>query len=416
MTPERHPRLRLPAVTGLFILAGLLAGTAPGQARQLPLERVAETLGAELIVARHNGYVTLRTSHHEAILIPEVRRVSLNGINVYLNGPLVKDARGLRLHEVDLETVLWPLFAEGTERPWPQDPLVVIDPGHGGTDGGAPGRGGLLEKEVALDIARRLQARLTQAGLHVRMTREDDRFLTLPQRTRLAREWRADLFVSIHLNASPNAAAHGVETFVLPAAGFPSTSNSNTDKREYSGNKHDAENTRLAYFIQKGLMFQTQADDRGVRRARFEVLRETDCPAVLVECGFLSHPSEARRLANGEYRDRIAQGVASGIFTYIKRRETGPVRESVPRSRATARPPVLSAPRPAVKADVATLIPNTPAAATPTNRPAATRPVPAPVIRTLPPPAPPAAAAVPLMGPPAPLRLEPVALERPSEL
>ncbi len=203
--------------------------------------------------------------------------------------------------------------------------MVVLDPGHGGADSGTIGPQNLFEKQIVLDISKRVKRKLNASNVAVRMTRDKDTTLTLQERPKLAARWGADAFVSIHANSATSKRACGIETFVIPGAGFPSTSSNTPDKKAYPGNNNDAVNTLLAGFIQQGILAQTKAPDRGVKRARFSVLRDANCPAVLVEVGFLSNPTEATQLNTESYRDRVAEGIAQGILTYLVKAEASQI-------------------------------------------------------------------------------------------
>jgi N-acetylmuramoyl-L-alanine amidase len=168
---------------------------------------------------------------------------------------------------------------------------VVIDPGHGGFDrGGIPGQR-VPEKMVALDTALRLQRILQKAGVRTVMTRSTDVFVPLPVRSAIANAQHDAIFVSIHYNASPRSGAHGVET--------------------YSENNRGAV---LAARIQRQIIHLVSTENRGVRSAEYYVLRHCRLPAVLVECGFLTNPSEAQLALTSEYRQRIAEQIAAGII------------------------------------------------------------------------------------------------------
>ena len=168
---------------------------------------------------------------------------------------------------------------------------VVIDPGHGGFDrGGIPGQL-VPEKMVALDTALRLQKILERAGVRTVMTRTTDVFVPLPMRTAIANAQRDAIFVSIHYNASPRSRAHGIETYCEDSAGAP-----------------------LAARIQRDILTQVSAENRGVKRGEYYVLRNCRIPAVLVECGFLTNPSEATLALTPSYRQRVAEQIAAGVI------------------------------------------------------------------------------------------------------
>ncbi len=273
-------------------------------------------------------------------LMPGGRRASIRGVQVWLQHPLERVGDDWVLARVDADATLSPLLrphrylagrTPGAGAPSPVFEgvpytgarpalVVVLDPGHGGADGGASGPDGLLEKDLALDLARRTRTRLERAGLRVHLTREDDRFVDLADRPALAARLRADVFVSIHLNASDDPSAAGVETYVLSKPGFPST-NHPTGRPSPRwgadpGNAHDAANAILGFLLQRRMLGEGRARDRGLRHARFLVLRQAPCPAALVECGFLTNAGDARRLADEGARARMADAIALGILDY----------------------------------------------------------------------------------------------------
>ena len=174
--------------------------------------------------------------------------------------------------------------------------VVVIDPGHGGSDSGAIGIGGLREKDVVIDISHQVTQILQENGIQVMMTRRNDRTLELRPRTEFANRVDADLFVSIHANAAPGgySSANGVETFYYQSG------------------------RRLAQNIQGSIMESFNMRNRGVKRARFYVLRHTRMPAALVEVGFVTGSSDSRVLAQPAQRRRMAQAIARGIIRHIR--------------------------------------------------------------------------------------------------
>ena len=289
-------------------------GTRP----RLPISAFMREYALE-IKTHETGKIELSRPGMQLKLTPGIRRLQMNGMSLYMNEPLSTLAAEPTISVADAETVLGPLMGAYIKQVIRERPLVVLDPGHGGADPGASGHFRTVEKSIALDIARRVRRKLRQTGIDVHLTRDRDHALSLPNRIVRARARGAHLFVSIHLNASRNRNAQGVETYVLPARGYPSTSNGSVSDRPYPGNKFDALNTLLACYVQKGLLTTTGATDRGVRRARFSVLRNASFPAVLVECGFLSNRTEADRLRVKDYRDSVAEGIAFGIQTYAGR-------------------------------------------------------------------------------------------------
>jgi N-acetylmuramoyl-L-alanine amidase len=252
------------------------------------------------------------------------RRVVLNGMAIYLNRSIGKVPGGWLIAPVDAADTLGAILFPARALRKVGCATVVLDPGHGGADPGTTGVGGMREKVLTLDIARRVRTKLRECQLSVWLTRDRDDTMTLDERCWRGRKLGADVFVSIHFNASRSGAIAGVETYIVPAAGYPTTADverqrAGTRVAPCPGNQFDGANAVLAHFLHKGLLSQTRADDRGIRRARFYVIRNAGSPAALVECGFVSNSREAARIADGAYRDRIAEGIARGILTYLNR-------------------------------------------------------------------------------------------------
>jgi len=174
---------------------------------------------------------------------------------------------------------------------------VILDPGHGGHDRGAA-IGYVYEKHLALDTARRVEEILRKQGYKVIMTRNRDVFIPLPDRAAIGNRYRNAIFVSIHYNYNRSGSGQGVETF-----------------------HHFAGSYSLASYIQAYLVQRTRMTNRGVKDANFHVIRNTTRnPAVLVECGFVSNSNERARMMTGEFRARIAEGIAQGIIAFKKAR------------------------------------------------------------------------------------------------
>lgn len=228
-----------------------------------------------------------------------------------------------------------------------QSPIkrIVIDPGHGGHDTGTISANGMREKDLVLDVGRRLRAyiRNNYPDVEVIMTRDSDRFVALEERTAIANSRRADLFISVHANASPSRAASGVETFFLspdraPAEDLQAAARENarlaSNKAEEKpepmfasvtvGNRV-AESRELARYIQAGLVRGIGAQsprtamNRGVKHAPFVVLLGAAMPSVLAEVSFLSNPKDEALLQTGQFRERVAASLFAGLNAYLKK-------------------------------------------------------------------------------------------------
>lgn len=219
---------------------------------------------------------------------------------------------------------------------------VVLDAGHGGEDEGAKGPRGALEKEVVLDVALRVAARLRERGLRVVLTRDSDRFLPLERRTAIANDARGDLFLSIHANAAADRAARGVETYFLSldatdeeaakvaarenaSARVPSAGARAIDDPlvailgNLMQNEHLAESSAFARMAETALANGSPRRSRGVKQAPFVVLVGLQMPASLVEVGFITNGQDEARLASREGREQIARGLAGAVLDYARR-------------------------------------------------------------------------------------------------
>jgi N-acetylmuramoyl-L-alanine amidase len=217
---------------------------------------------------------------------------------------------------------------------------IVVDAGHGGHDTGTIGPTGLMEKDICLDIALRLGKIIHQRlpGAEVVYTRSDDTFIPLEERTRVANESKADLFISIHANSSHDHAARGIETYYLNLKGSPDAmevaSRENATAQESIHDLEDIvkkiarsekidESREFAADIQESLAKRIQklnktVKDRGVRKAPFVVLVGADMPSILTEISFLSNPADERLLKNPEHRQRVAEGLYQGVANYLQ--------------------------------------------------------------------------------------------------
>ncbi len=264
----------------------------------------------------------LRSRYSTVVFTANSRKLSFNNTLIWLNSPTQKGATQWRIALSDSQAILDPLLRPSATLGGDRVTTIVLDPGHGGHDTGAIGYRRVFEKKAALDVARRTRDVLKAAGLQVRLTRDRDYFIPLARRTDLASQWGADLFVSIHFNASPSKSVEGIETYVCTSPGFGSTNGGRADTRTYEGNRFDRKNALIGYYLHRGLLTQTRAKDRGIKRARFEVLRAAPCPAALVECAFISNENDATRVISLEYRAALARGIANGIVSYVAKTKT----------------------------------------------------------------------------------------------
>ena len=193
--------------------------------------------------------------------------------------------------------------------------IVYLDAGHGGYDPGAS-YFGISEKSLTLAIQSRVKAKLEAEGYQVVTTRTSDTYVDLTDRSRAANASESDIFVSIHINASGSSAAQGIETYYYqPYAEYPSRINATYHANPTRLSMSDT----LANAIQSSLINATGAQNQGVKRQTFAVLRETTAPAVLLELGFLSNPQEAARLNTSAYQETLANAIVAGIKSYYEK-------------------------------------------------------------------------------------------------
>jgi N-acetylmuramoyl-L-alanine amidase len=219
---------------------------------------------------------------------------------------------------------------------------VVIDAGHGGEDHGARGPEGLVEKDLVLDLARRLAERLAGQGLRVVMTRDEDGFVPLDERTRIANAAAADLFVSIHANASRLRGVQGIETFFASLEASDEAAEQLAERENLAfgsdagpgvddpllailgdllATEHLADAQEFARLTQRRIATAEASRSRGVKQAPFVVLMGVRMPAVLVEVGFLTNAVEELRLSASSERERLVGGIADAVATFRQRQD-----------------------------------------------------------------------------------------------
>lgn len=300
-----------------FALPGLLiASIATGApaAEMVPVRLLATHYGFPVAEENSDG-VRLESRWTTVDFHAESRRVFFNKTLFWMHEPLLKTDGGWSIASVDANRMIVPLLSAPRVLAKRRVLNIVLDPGHGGEDSGAAGKRH-QEKAIVLDLAQRVRTRLRRHGFAVRLTRADDYALELEARTDRARRWYADLFVSLHLNAAPNQDAAGIETYCLTAPGQASTNGGQRQSPRCPGNAFDRESILLAYRVHAALVATTGSADRGIRRARFAVLRDAPCPAILVECGFISNAAEERRMGGWRFRRKAAEGITRGIMDF----------------------------------------------------------------------------------------------------
>ena len=265
--------------------------------------------------SRYKEYHVYRNKYSQIALQPDKRQAYYNGVLLLQNN--APDMRWKRLHlsNLDYYKTFLPLLAPHLV-PRQKVYRILIDPGHGGKDRGAAGAK-LKEKDYTLKLSMRVAAILHACGYKVYLTRTKDKYIPLLSRVYLQKLSRSDLFISIHCNAAKNKNVYGIETYALTPQYAKSTNDTGKgNKKRNNSNRFDSNNMLLAYYLQRSMLLRTKALDRGVKRARFAVLKDINAPGALLEVGFLSNTKEENNLANPAYMEKLARGIADGILTY----------------------------------------------------------------------------------------------------
>lgn len=273
---------------------------------------------AKWTVPRQEIQVTLPSGSFKFTV--DSRRAIFRGTEIWLSAPVAFRNGSAHIGHIDLVSALNPLL--NPSRSVGSRPVknIVIDPGHGGKDPGNQ-EGKRQEKQFTLAFAKDLGELLTKAGFNVSLTRSTDTFIDLPVRPEIARRRRADLLISIHFNSADSAGAasvKGVETYCMTPFRASSTNarGEGAGAGVFPGNRFDALNMLLAFQIQKAITEKTGAEDRGVKRARFAVLRGAEMPAAYIEGGFMTNPVDAKRIYDPGLRRQMAQAVVDGVLAY----------------------------------------------------------------------------------------------------
>jgi len=274
-------------------------------------------LPAEVVPA--GKQIRLETVKHPLEFVSGSREVIINGARSWLCFPLIEHDGKFLVSRMDVAKTIEPQLRPHRIPNIGRLQTVVLDPGHGGHDKGAVGRYG-YEKNFALDVARKLRPLLQAKGLRVIMTREGDYFVPLEVRAQIANAAQDSIFVSIHFNATdrdPNAT--GFEIFSFTPRGAPSTSDTSLTLSSLdmqAGSTVDTQSMALSSCIYHSLLGHIPEFDRGIKRARFAVLRLTRVPAVLIEGGFLTERGESELIAKNDWRTKLAQSISVGIQNY----------------------------------------------------------------------------------------------------
>jgi len=245
------------------------------------------------------------------------RDVLINGVKYVLCFPIISQKGKNLISAMDVVKIIEPILRPQKIKDAAAVRTVILDAGHGGHDSGARGPLG-AEKDAALDVVNRAKKLLQENGYRVHTTRSTDTFIPLEKRPEFANKHRNAVFVSVHFNKSKGGGT-GLETYCLAPRGVPSMDEENlrySDFVQYPGHQNDPENVALATAVHASLVRRLGLTDRGIKRARFVVIKNATLPAILIEGGFMSGKPDYQLIATPAYRQKMAECILEGINTY----------------------------------------------------------------------------------------------------
>lgn len=320
------------AISALILFAAILiAGAATQQGDwtlykiggrdYVSIENVAEFYSLGQVQQTSNDFM-LRGGTRSLRGQANSKEFFINNLKFNLSYPVGEQSGHLCISRMDLTKLIEPVMRPGRIKDAEKIDTVVLDAGHGGHDNGAVSPYG-YEKNFALDVVSRARMLLLQAGFKVVLTRSNDTFISLYDRVKIANAQKNALFISVHFNAG--GAGTGLETYTLSPRGVPSMAAdgpSITDLTPCAGHANDAENMALATATHAAMVVRSRMWDRGIKRARFVVIRDITIPGVLIEGGFLTNSNDARLVATPAYRQQLAMAIIQAVQNY--RRAVGP--------------------------------------------------------------------------------------------
>lgn len=286
------------------------------------LAKVSGKLGMKYQRGNKNTEATLSSKWTRLRFSKDSRLLLLNDYKIYLGFAVALHKGNLYLSTHDFDKAIKPLLTPQVFSRKPNLRTIVIDPGHGGKNPGCINSSlNMVEKDMTLDLAKRLKGILESRGYRVFLTRDRDKTVENATRPLYANRMNADLFVCLHFNSVNSRTVQGIETYTFTPRGQPSTARSrivDEDLKAFPANTDDPWSLLSGFYVQRQLIKSVGGVDRGLKRARFSMMLDLQCPGFLVEGGFFSHYEEAKKIKSVSHRLRLAQAIADGISTYDK--------------------------------------------------------------------------------------------------
>jgi len=308
----------------------LAFGVAPAHAAfingqtYVPLADWAGANGLKIFWLRRGEEIAATNPTTRLVFDKDSNTAEINGIHVALSFPVANDHGNILIAQFDLDNTVRPLLFPSRYLKPKRIATICLDPGHGGRDSGNR-VGGFFwhnEKTYTLQLALELRDQLRRAGFNVILTRTRDTYVDLPDRPALANRFGAGLFVSLHFNATQTGKNEvaGPETYCITPVGAASSNaqGEGADHGATTANRVEKNSLLFAYQIQKALVQNLGVNDRSVRRARWAVLCDAQMPAILIEGGYMTNPTESKRIYDAVWRRQMAAAIVKGIVNYQK--------------------------------------------------------------------------------------------------
>jgi N-acetylmuramoyl-L-alanine amidase len=312
----------LPAILAWLFFQFAIAAAAPEKLPtisvhgepQVSLEQWAHSKDFSFNWDKPNKIVYLNSRWAKLTFVVNSKKATLNGLSIWLCSPVTPNGNTVLLSQRDLNKTILPILYPAKLPRGRPIKTIMVAAGHGGKDPGNQ-MNKEQEKKYTLLMAKALKDALSASGFRVILTRETDIFIDLGEQAARANRVGADLFINVHYNAAAEVDANGIETYCLTPAGAIST-NGGSPTPHSPGHRQDLFNALLAFQIHRALTQNCALQDRGMRRAAFQVLREINMPGVLIEGGFLSNPRDAEKITNAAQRNIMARAIVDGVLSY----------------------------------------------------------------------------------------------------
>ena len=310
----------------LFFAVSTLSSAAAALNGQnyVPLANWASANGLKTFWIARGSEIGVTNRATRLVFDKDSSTAKINGTSVALSFPVAVDKDVPLIAQLDLDKTIRPLIFPPKSNDTKKITTICLDPGHGGKDTGYHVGGrffGHNEKAYTLPLALELRDQLKRLGFNVVLTRNADTYVDLPVRPAIANRAGADLFISLHFNAFTSgdpASVSGPETYCITPVGAASSNAQGAGSGPAIANRAEQKSLIFAYQIQKSLVQNLGVNDRGVRRARFAVLRDATMPAILIEGGYMTNPVEGKKIYDAAWRRQLAAAIVKGILNYQK--------------------------------------------------------------------------------------------------